>query len=61
MWRMNYRITGNVLKAWLPDEVEFEWFGVVETAVELLLDNKLSTQPDGYLWEPAPSVAYTVS
>ena len=38
----------------LPDEVEFEWFGVVETAVELLLDNKLSTQPDGYLWEPVP-------
>ena len=38
----------------LPDTVEFEWYGVVENAVELLLDNKLSTQSDGYLWEPVP-------
>ena len=38
----------------LPDTVEFEWYGVVENAVELLLDNKLSTQTDGYLWEPVP-------
>lgn len=38
----------------LPNEIEFEWYGVVETAVELLLDNKLSTQPEGYLWEPVP-------